>query len=264
LALVLAVFVAVSMAQLWPCTFTDPNGGYKYDFTPVNTNTSDSKGQWQQIDTKLVNWFFWKLCDPTLDTPSGFTPCATNTQVCMQPGTPPDKSCGIGPPTVTYIANGGGVVMRTAGGFVGCNPSVARSVQLNLLCASKNGKPDKSVDQVIESTAGCQYTINQYFNAACGTTGPIPTPPPPKPIPTPSRIPKPTPTPTPTYQPNSDYCCVYSNSTNSQCPCIEGGCVNIPGYSLQFSFPANPFSCVASCTPFCASKTPHILKNVFS
>jgi hypothetical protein len=176
--------------------------------------------------------------------------------VCQQPSTPPDKSCGIGPPTISYLPYGGGVVMKTAGGYSGCTPTVARSVTLNLLCATANAKPDKSVDLVVEckddlcclmilliadcnqiylASAGCQYTINQYFNAACG-----------------SRTPSPSPTPPPSYIPNDEYCCVYSNGTSSQCPCISGGCIDIPGYTLQFSFPTK--SCTQSCSPFCASK----------
>ena len=41
--LVLATLVAVSLCTTWPCTFTDPNGLF-YDFTAVNTNTSDKMG----------------------------------------------------------------------------------------------------------------------------------------------------------------------------------------------------------------------------
>jgi len=175
-ALVLSTLVAMGLCTAWNCTYTDTEGNF-YDFTSVNTNKSDSKGQWQQIDAKQQNNYYWKLCDPTTDTPSGFTPCLSNTQVCQQPGTPPDKSCGIGPPSITYLANAGGIVMSTQGGYVGCSPQVARSVQLNLLCASANGKPDSSVDIVTESTSGCQYTIKQYFNAACGKKPSPPSPP---------------------------------------------------------------------------------------
>lgn len=174
------LFVSVFIVSLhgqttWPCKFTDPNG-LNYDFTQVNKNTTDSKGQWQQIDTKAANWYYWKLCDPTTETPSGYLACANGTQVCQQPGTPPDKSCGIGPPTIGYLPNGTGVTMSTVGGYVGCG-STARSVVLSLLCATTYGKPDKSIDLVVESAAGCQYTISQYLLAACGSSTP-PTPPP--------------------------------------------------------------------------------------
>ncbi len=87
------------------------------------------------------------------------------------------------------------------------------------------------------ASSGCQFTINQYFTAACG-----------------SHTPSPSPSPTPTYNSKSDYCCVYSNGTHSQCPCIVGGCTDIPGYTLEFSFPINPINCLSSCSPFCASK----------
>ena len=40
--------------------------------------------------------------------------------------------------------------MNTEGGYVGCSPMVARSVELNLLCATDYGKPDTSVDLVVE------------------------------------------------------------------------------------------------------------------
>jgi len=200
IALVLSTLVAVGLCATWPCTFTDTDGNF-YDFTSVNTNKSDTKGQWMQIDAKGQNWYFWKLCDPTTDTPSGFTSCAQDTQVCQQPGTPPDKSCGIGPPSISYVANAGGVIMSTQGGYPGCSPQVARSVQLNLLCASANGKADSTVDIVQESSSGCQYTIKQYFTSACGKKASPPTPskaPPPPPTPTPP--PSPTPPPTPRTQ----------------------------------------------------------------
>jgi hypothetical protein len=80
----------------------------------------------------------------------GFTPCVSNTQVCQQPTSPPDKSCGIGPPSISYFENGQGVIMQTTGGFVGCG-TVSRSSTINVKCSTTSGRQDQSVDLVIES-----------------------------------------------------------------------------------------------------------------
>jgi len=204
--LLLVTLLACSLdAQTWTCSWKDSSGGgWNYNFVSINSNTSDPNGLWQAPDTNLVNNYFWKMCDPTTNTPSSGTlgTCATLTQVCQQPGTPPDKGCGLGPPIYSFVSNGGGVVMKTSGGTTGCSPVVARSTTLNVLCARNFGKSGNSVDKVIENP-GCVYTINFYSDSGCGSLAPVPTSKPtPLRTPIPTSVPTPTvPTPTPTPTP---------------------------------------------------------------
>jgi hypothetical protein len=77
------MFVLSVVCQSWPCQWT--NNGFKYDLRTVNTNVSDDKyGQYQSNGGG--NTDFWKLCDPTTNTPLGSTVCASGTQVCQQTG----------------------------------------------------------------------------------------------------------------------------------------------------------------------------------
>jgi hypothetical protein len=68
-------------------------------------------------------------------------------------------SCGIGPPTISFIQNGGGVIMTTGGGTVGCGTTI-RSTTLNVKCSTTNNRMSNTVDPMIESPP-CTYTVNQ-------------------------------------------------------------------------------------------------------
>jgi len=166
-------------ATTWPCQFTDPNGDFRYDLTSVSSNKSDSRGFYQTSDLSGFNYYYFKLCDPST-TVSSNTPCATNTQLCQHPSLPStDKSCGLGPPAISYFPNGSGVIMKTYDGYPGCyTPSRPRNTTINVKCAKTAGKGDGTLETVIEGPP-CVYSVNIYFNAACSSP-----PPPPSPTPT--------------------------------------------------------------------------------
>jgi hypothetical protein len=168
----------LALATAWSCKFKID--GYEYDISgSKGKNSSDDLGNFFNFDNGNVNGYYFKLCEATDVTPSGAPGCdnPSPTQVCQQPGSGIDKSCGINPVPRSLSgksSKGEGFTLYSSGGTLGCRDQGTgeerpRETNLNVICTDK--APFFSGAVLETDPPGCIYTINFYHEYGCGKGG---------------------------------------------------------------------------------------------